>query len=59
MPELFYECFPFPGLPALSVSIDHTLAIIKNTIPYPNDIGLVRVGIHISCGIKTRNIGSG
>ena len=48
-----------PGLPALSVIRDQALAMIKNTIPYPNDIGFVSIGIHISCGINIRNIASG
>ena len=48
-----------PGLPALSVTNDHTLAIIKNVIPYPNPIGSLRIGSHMSCGISTKNIANG
>ena len=48
-----------PGLPALSVNTDQTLAIIKNTAPNPIAIGFVSIEFHMSYGIITKNMASG
>ena len=58
MPELFVRAFHSWSSGSIC-QYRPTLAIIKNANPYPNDVGSVRMVIHISCGINTRNIESG